>query len=235
MTNEPLTIRELRRLWKPHKERFTSLGNFQPTPIRFHRACSWLAEAELLIDRNEYDSALIHQWIGFNALYSRWDAVRQEPLPDRQTWIDFLRRIVELDRDSLLSEFLQERKPQVFRLLENGYLTKYFWRDPHTEKAASAGCGVFKVRDYYLAGKWHLVLEEILDRVYLLRCQIMHGAASRKSELNRVALSQCVELLDEFLKLVLFVWAQHGYDQDWGPLCYPPIKNTAGVSTRNVH
>jgi len=223
MTNEPLTIRELRRLWKPHKDRFTALGTVQPTPIRFHRACSWLAESELLIDRQEYDSALIHQWIGFNALYSRWDAVRQEPLLDRQTWTEFLRRIVALDRDSLFSDFLQDHKPQLFQLLENGYLTKYFWRDPHAANSSRAGNGVFKARDYYLAGKWHLILEEILDRVYLLRCQLMHGAASRNSKLNREALSQCVATMDEFLKLVLFVWTQTGYDQDWGLLCYPPI------------
>ncbi len=35
----PSTVRDLRRRWKPHKERLAALKGEQATPIRFHRAC----------------------------------------------------------------------------------------------------------------------------------------------------------------------------------------------------
>jgi hypothetical protein len=37
---ETLTIRQLRRRWKPHKERLTAEQPGHPTTIRFHRACN---------------------------------------------------------------------------------------------------------------------------------------------------------------------------------------------------
>ena len=38
-----LTVRALRRRWKPHKERLSGGSQQQQdTAIRFHRACSWL-------------------------------------------------------------------------------------------------------------------------------------------------------------------------------------------------
>ena len=39
-----LTVHDLRRRWKPHKERLAALGGEQATSIRFHRACSWMVE-----------------------------------------------------------------------------------------------------------------------------------------------------------------------------------------------
>jgi hypothetical protein len=37
------TVHDLRRRWKRRKERLAALGGEQPTRIRFHRACSWMA------------------------------------------------------------------------------------------------------------------------------------------------------------------------------------------------
>ena len=91
MTDQ-LTIRDLRRKWKPHKERLGAQGgeHGHPTPIRFHRACSWLAEIENLTDAEDNDRTLIYQWIAFNALYGQWDEKRQEPKQDKTSWQDFL-------------------------------------------------------------------------------------------------------------------------------------------------
>ena len=44
------TIHDLRHRWNPHKERLAALGGEQPTLIRFHRACSWMAHAEQMPD-----------------------------------------------------------------------------------------------------------------------------------------------------------------------------------------
>ena len=68
------TIRDLRRDWKPHKKLLSkTYPDGSHTAIRFHRACSWIAEVEKLgaTEGGEFadiDKALIYQWIAFNAL-----------------------------------------------------------------------------------------------------------------------------------------------------------------------
>jgi hypothetical protein len=39
-----------------------------PTAVRFHRACSWLEEAERFQTEDQTDHALIFRWTAFNAL-----------------------------------------------------------------------------------------------------------------------------------------------------------------------
>ena len=39
-----LAVRDLRRRWKPHKDRLCTERPDHPTTVRFHRACSWLAD-----------------------------------------------------------------------------------------------------------------------------------------------------------------------------------------------
>lgn len=50
-----LTVRDLRRRWKPEKERLQQEQPNHPTAIRFHGACSWLDQSLRLIELGEYD------------------------------------------------------------------------------------------------------------------------------------------------------------------------------------
>ena len=67
------TIRDLRRRWKPHKERLGVLRKEHPTSVRFHRACSWMARVEQMPDGQDHDLGLVGLWIAFNSLYGQWD------------------------------------------------------------------------------------------------------------------------------------------------------------------
>ena len=84
------TIRQLRRRWKPHKEHLRASQSDHPTPIRFHRACSWLARVEQFDD----DFALLCQWTAFNALYGQWDSKGRDPKADKASWRAFLDKIL---------------------------------------------------------------------------------------------------------------------------------------------
>src|SRR5262245_26570429 len=97
-SSAPLTVHQLRSLWKPHKERLQAVKPDHPTTVRFHRACSWLQRIESMGDNVDADFALISQWIAFNALYGQWDAGQHEPVPDRECWRVFVDRIVDLDQ-----------------------------------------------------------------------------------------------------------------------------------------
>jgi hypothetical protein len=74
-----------------------------------------------------------------------------------------------------------------------------------------------------------MILDRLIGRIYLLRCQLFHGAATYNSSLNRTATRRCSQMLDHLLRAFLLVWINHGDDEDWGCMCYPPLRSKAGV------
>ena len=62
------------------------------------------------------------------------------------------------------------------------------------------------------------------ERIYLLRCQLVHGAATYDSSFNRTAIRRCIQMMDHLLRTFLGVWVRWGADEDWGIMCYPPMK-----------
>jgi hypothetical protein len=217
-------IRDLRRRWKPHKERLQTLGGEQPTAIRFHRACSWMARVEEMPEGEDHDLGLLSLWIAFNSLYGQWDAQKREPRPDRESWRAFIDRLLKLDRDGCIPQCLQEHKRLVMTLLEDQYLSGFFWQEPSAKRAGQAKKAAHNAHGWYIEKRWVLVLDEILDRVYLLRCQLVHGAATYGGKLNRTSLKRCFWMMQRLLPAFLLVWIDHGADEDWGPMCYPPTK-----------
>lgn len=225
-----LTVHDLRERWLPHKGRLDAVRDSHPTSVRFHRACSWLEEAEQLDRDDKADQTLIHQWIAFNALYGQWDLVRHEPPADRESWQVFLGRMLELDTSNHIVSLLAEHKGLALTMLGNGYLNRYFWQEPCSEKAARTGRGGrHKAESWYVEECWTIILEQVFERVYLLRCQLMHGAATLRSKLNRTALRHCTQLMWILLPAFLLVWIDHGVDEDWGIMCYPPVHGHIGA------
>ncbi|MCA9052618.1 MAG: hypothetical protein KDA75_02220 [Planctomycetaceae bacterium] len=216
------TVRDLRRRWKPLKERLLATQKDHSTPIRFHRACSWLQRAEELGDADD-DLKLLSLWIGFNALYGQWDPGRMQPLPDRETWRTFLDRILVLDSTGHVTTVLQDHKPLVMRLLEDEYLSSYFWEDPGPQRAGKSRRAMFDARSWYLEGRWSPIVDRLVDRIYLQRCQLAHGAATHGGQLNRKTLRRCVMMLSHLMTGVLLALTDHGAEEDWGPMCYPPL------------
>ena len=129
MTQQTLsisTVHNLRRRWKPHKERLLAAGGEQSTSIRFHRTCSWMDRVEKNANNADLDLDLISLWIAFNALYGQWDEQRQEPKPDRECWRGFVDRVLSLDKTGHLAETLTVHKRLVMSLLEDQYLSGFF-------------------------------------------------------------------------------------------------------------
>lgn len=220
-----LTVRELRRLWKPTKDRLSTEAPGHPTPIRFHRACSWMQRAEPLNGSTELDLALMCQWIAFNSLYGQWDEIRREPKPDRACWRTFLDRIIGLDGPGRVSSVLISKKDLVVSILDDEYLSDFFWAEPGADRARKSKKAKFDARTWYIQGKWSLILDRLLERIHLLRCQLVHGAATHGSRLNRTSLKRCSAMLGHLLPAVLMVIIDHGAEEDWGAMCYPPLNS----------
>lgn len=217
------TVHDLRHRWKPNKERLAALGGEQPTLIRFHRACSWMARVEEMDEGQDHDLGLVSLWIAFNSLYGQWDCMKREPKPDRESWRGFVDRILKLDGEGSVAAMLQEHKKLVIALLEDQYLSGYFWQEPSVKRAGQAKRAAFNAYTWYIEERWTMILDELLARVYLMRCQLVHGAATYGGKLNRTSLKRCVMMMQRVLPAFLAVWIDHGADEDWGAMCYPPL------------
>lgn len=222
MSADTTIVRDLRRRWKPHKERLGQQQPDHPTAVRFHRACSWLDQAQQMDGDQQADLVLIQQWTALNALYGRWNEEEREPVSDRQALKAFLESILKMDSSNHVVNVLQDHRGLVLAIVENSYLNGYFWEEPNEESRVRLSKSKFKAQSWYVEKRWLLLTEKLLERIYLLRCQMVHGAATFGSKLNRKALGHCTLMMGHLLPAVLRVWIDHGSDIDWGPLCYPP-------------
>ena len=224
MAEANLTVRELRRVWKPQKERLNAEHARHPTNIRFHRACSWLQRVEDAEEHEALDLLLLSLWTSFNALYGQWDGERQEPVSDVDCWQHFLDRMLVLDKDGLIQDKLEEHKKLVMVLFDDEYLSRFFWQEPTDQRAKRVRRTRHEAQAWYVEKNWTMVLQRLFERIYLLRCQLVHGAATYDSSFNRIAIRRCIQMMDHLLRTFLGVWVRWGADEDWGIMCYPPMK-----------
>lgn len=176
--------------------------------------------------KEDSDLALLSHWIAFNALYGQWSAERKETLPDNASWKGFIERIHKIDNEGTIEEVLSSNKRLVMKIFEDEYLSRFFWADPSEKRAGQSKQIMYDSQTWFLQRKWLLIMDRLLERIYLLRCQLVHGAATYNSSLNRIAIRHCYLALDHLLRAILQVWIKWGVDEDWGVLCYPPLRDT---------
>lgn len=230
---ELLSVRSLRRRWKPTKERLVAEKSGEATRVRIHRAFSWLSRAEQLADSDALDDRLIFLWIAFNTLYGQWDQELREPGRDKPSWQRFLSRVMELDAEGRIATLIQQERELILSLLGDPYLSAFFWQEPGEVRAAKSRKPRYDALTWYTQSRWGMILDRVMERVYLLRCQLVHGAASYGGTLNRGAIHRCAAMLQRVLIVVLLVIIDHGGDEDWGPLCYPPQGRPSALTNRS--
>jgi hypothetical protein len=168
------------------------------------------------------DAILIQQWIALNALYGIWDEVGCEPVSDRQAWRLFVKHLLSIDLSGHIADTLIQHKGLVLAILKNTYLTNHFWTHSDPQSTSQRWTIDQRARALYQEKQWPIIVEDVLDRIYLLRCQLIHGAATCGSKMNRDALRHCTRMLGLLITAALRVWIDHGANEHWGSLCYPP-------------
>lgn len=66
------------------------------------------------------------------------------------------------------------------------------------------------------------LLAIVLDRLFVLRNQILHGGATYQSQLNRKQVNDGVQLLIALLPIVIEIMLSTP-DEDWGDIYYPVV------------
>lgn len=200
-------------------------GQLSETPaIRIHRALSWLKAAEEQ-EKNQ-DLRLICLWVAANSLYAM-DEASFEALPERERFADFVDRLVQLDENTKLYHLLWNKFSGPVRLLiENKFIYSPFWSYQRGEtrdwekgfqqSIADASNALARKNVNYL-------LRIVLDRLYVLRNQLIHGGATYKSQINRAQVRDGANILISLLPVIIEIMMDHP-KVNWGKIYYPPIK-----------
>lgn len=205
----PMGAEAIRALWKQRRDFYAQAHLYEDIRIRVHRALSWMAAAESR-GQNERDTQLLEWWAAAGSLFARWSAVLHAPLPIREATDSFARQAIEWDRDGLLRALLPTLRDRAAPM----------WTDPYL----AAALGMYAASDAenavptdptsFLAGS--------LWRSGLTAQQLTLGAATYGGAQNRIAVDRSAWLLQQLLPALLQVIIDHGYVDDWGPLCSPP-------------
>ena len=209
---------------------------YEAVRIRLHRAFSWLHRAHELVDIGDFDGTLIYSWIALNALYAKWSlgsASHHESaggpdqrLPEWRIRRDFLEDIAQRDGEGHLHEYLRSVRPMSDRLLSEEHLHAFYWADPTPEAARKARSSARQAgKSYHAREEVQKVLLPLIDRIAMLRGQLVHGQSTHGSKVNRDVVEPAAGLLRglvvEILKIIIDgdLWTETAL---WEPLPFPP-------------
>ena len=189
--------------------------------IRVWRALSWLERSEG-VDDGDLEGAFIPLWIAFNALYGHIDD-DGTIAPDRASWQGFLAAVAKADGSDRLGKALWDEQLDVLRMVDSRYLFKPFWLDEHAETAdrlkRARQRAIQNFQDRSVVG----VMQEVFERIYVLRQQVFHGAATCGSKFNRNTLKMGVHVLAAVIPVMIEIVLDAGPEIDWGEVCFPPV------------
>lgn len=210
---------------KALKDRHRRIRDGQPEPlrVRIHRAISWLARAERETD--DPDARYIFLWIAFNAAYaSEFGFEQAERLLVKQ----FIDKLLGLDTDNKLHHALFSQFSGPIRtLVENKHVFEPFWRALREHDGSGTWEGSFvsskKVAMRALMSKeTGTLLSIVLDRLYVLRNQLVHGGATWGGMTNRAQVKDGAAILGTLVPIMLEVMMQAGGD-DFDAIAYPVV------------
>lgn len=193
--------------------------------IRLHRAISWLSCAEK--QTKDIDLYFLTQWIAFNSCYAL-DQNNQEQKTEREKFRQFIHNLVKHDAEQRIFNMLWDKFSGPIRvLIQNPYIFRTFWDfqrgDVKDWKKAFERSN--DEASKYLAKKnVEGLLEILLDRLYILRNQLIHGGSTYNSKINRPQVKDGSRILELLIPVIIETIMQHP-EEDWGPLLFPVIKD----------
>ncbi len=215
----PSSYAELKKRQRAERENYPeNIG------IRIHRALSWLDRAERCEDE---DGRFIFLWISFNAAYAN-DLNDMDQMAETLVFNQFLKRLVDLDKDKVLYNLIwSEFAGSIRLLLNNEYVFAPFWdfqRGKITENRWKAKFTTARRKANAALGKKQTteVLAIIFSRLYMLRNQLVHGGATWNGSVNRNQLRDGANFLAKVVPLVIEILLDHPVEV-WGDAMYPVV------------
>ena len=192
--------------------------------IRLHRAISWIKCSEE--QSSNPDLKFITLWIAFNACYADNDN-HDMSLTEKKRFKDFISRLVLLDKQELFFKLLWFKFSGPVRLLlDNKFAYKQFWdaqRGENVDWERLFKQSKIDSRNYLAHQQVPELLGLVLDRLYTVRNQLIHGGATYNSKVNRAQVKDASQILEFLLPIIIDIMLTN-IDEDWGVINYPVIK-----------
>lgn len=195
----------------------------EPHAVRLHRAISWLDCAEGNLTNP--DLHFVSLWVAFNACYAI-DLGKTNYPSEKESFNEFINKLVQNDHEQRFFNLLWHQfSTNVRILIENQYVFKPFWdyqRGDITEWQKSFNHSIYQSMQFVTNNDVPALLKVVLDRLYMLRNQIIHGGATFKSGINRKQLSNATNMLQLLVPLIIEIMLDNK-NIDWGEIYYPVI------------
>jgi len=193
--------------------------------LRVHRSLSWLQRAEQ--ESDDLDSRFIFLWIAFNAAYAS-PHLREDGFTEQAVFKRFLSDVIRLDTRKQLSNLVWTQFPHAIRvLLDNPYVFQPFW-DAQGQSVKSADWQVSfevakqKANQALSQGDTLAILMTVLNRLYTLRNQLLHGGATWNSGVNRDQVRDGAHLMSYLVPILTEILMDHP-TESWDLPMYPVV------------
>ncbi|MEZ5435662.1 MAG: HEPN domain-containing protein [Pseudomonadales bacterium] len=198
--------------------------------VRLHRAISWLLCAEE--QKNNHDLQFISLWIAFNACYSI-DEEKHQSIGERDTFQRFMHKLVKHDKAGTLHQTLMQTYSGSIRtLISNQYVFAPFWEAQRLLANHQKDTTEWKTRFdkasktallFLMEKKVPELLGVVLDRLYVLRNQLMHGGATWNSQVNRQQVKDGCSIMLTLMPIIISTMLEAN-EENWGEIFYPVVK-----------
>ncbi|WP_298576996.1 HEPN domain-containing protein [uncultured Luteimonas sp.] len=191
--------------------------------VRIHRAISWLARAER--EAEDPDAAFIFLWIALNAAYAHEFGFEERELVQIRRFIAVL---VEHDLEQRLHAVLfRQFSGPIRTLIDNRFVYEPFWRALREHDGSGRWERQFSdsreiAMRTVLEKRVDVLLQVILDRLYMLRNQLVHGGTTWASSVNRAQLRDGVAILGTLVPVILALMVEMK-DVDLGQEIFPAL------------
>lgn len=213
---------ELKTRLRAQRDNFTQIHS-----TRLHRSLSWLKAAGEQLENDNIDQAFINLWISFSACFY---IEGQEPISP------FIEKLVALDDQQRIYACLwNEYSSSVKALIKNPYVFSGFWdaqrvrgelkegdQDSNGTESWQSDFDQSSVDalNYLSRKKVAPLFSIVLDRLYVLRNQVLQGGATYQSRINRDQVSDGTKLLASIMPIIIEIMLSKN-DEEWGELAYP--------------
>ena len=190
--------------------------------IRIHRAISWLKSAEK--QEGNLDMKFISLWVSFNACYAV-DINGLNSKPEKAKLREFTSSLVHFDRTRLYNLFWEKFSGPVKVLIENKFVFEKFWeytRGESDDYQVAFSKSVIQASNCLSKQNIEGLLEVVLERLYTLRNQLIHGGATYNSKLNRAQLRDACNIMQLLVPIIIDIMLENG-EHDWGEIAYPVV------------
>jgi len=191
--------------------------------VRLHRAISWLKCAEE--NTTNHDLQFLSLWISYNACYAI-DEKSENELTERKQFKEFISKLVSYDHEKRFYNLLWQKFSGPVRLIiDNQFIYKPFWDAQRGENVNWKKLFDKSNEDanrYLSKNEVAKLIEVVLDRLYMLRNQLMHGGATYKSKVNRTQVRDACNILKLLIPIIIDIMMENR-KEDWGDIYYPVI------------